>query len=297
MNKKKLVIIGGSKFIGKSFVNYFSTRTKYKNFKIILLLRNSLKKKIPNKNIIIIKKDFKKIKEIPECDFILYCLRANSIKEDSELFENFKKKIFKLKKKPKIIFTSSGVLYGLNKKKIKINERFKVTKKFKNSENYKYQWFSQKLSLEKNFFDLAKYNYKIVILRMFSFIGPNILDQNYSVSKFYKNIKYNQKITINGPINTFRSYLDEVDTVEWLIRIFLNFKYNFKIYNFGCDKPIKIYDLLKKMVGKKYSNKIKLTNKSNQLDYYVPSIKKLKSDFNLKKKISLDNSIKKLYSK
>lgn len=298
MNKKKLVIIGGSKFIGRSFISYFNSKIKYPNIKIILVIRKTFDKKIYNKNIQIINKDFTKIKNFPECDFILYCLRTNSIKEDAILFKIFKNKIMKLKKKPKIIYTSSGVLYGLNKKKIKINEKFKIIKKFKKSDMYKYKWFSQKLSLERKFFDLSKDNYETIVLRMFSFIGPNILNQNYTVSQFYESIKNNKKIAINGPINTFRSYLDEIDTVEWILKIFLNFKKrDFQIYNFGCDKPIRIYDLLRKMLGKKHINKIKSFNKSNQLDYYVPSIKKLKKEFNLTKRISLDKSIKKLYLK
>ena len=297
MIKKKLLIIGGSKFIGKSFISYFNSNTNYLNLEIKLILRNFFNKKIYNKNIKIINKDFKKIKSLPECDFILYCLRTNSIKNDNELFQVFQKKIHKLRKKPKIIYTGSGVLYGLNKEKIKISEKFDVVKQFSKSQKYKQKWFSQKLNLERKFYELSKENYKIIVLRMFTFIGPNILDQNYAISKFYKKIKYNKKIIINGPINTYRSYLDEIDTVEWILKILFNFKNNFEIYNFGSDKAIRIYDLVIRMVGKINIKKIVLINKSSKLDYYVPSISKLKKRFNVKQKVSLNKSIKKLFLK
>ena len=125
MIKKKLLIIGGSKFIGKAFINYFNFQKKYKNLEIILILRNQINNHIHNKNIKIINQDFTKMKLLPKCDFILYCLRSNSVKNDNQLFELFKEKILQLKKKPKVIFTSSGVIYGLNNSKKKIKEKNK----------------------------------------------------------------------------------------------------------------------------------------------------------------------------
>ena len=34
---KNLLIIGGSKFVGKSFINFFNYNNKYKNLKIIII--------------------------------------------------------------------------------------------------------------------------------------------------------------------------------------------------------------------------------------------------------------------
>ena len=81
---KKLLIIGGSKFVGRSFVNYFTFEKKYKNLKIIIISRKKIKK---NKKITLINNDFKNIKKLPQCDFILYCLRTNSINADNRLFK------------------------------------------------------------------------------------------------------------------------------------------------------------------------------------------------------------------
>ena len=147
------------------------------------------------------------------------------------------------------------------------------------------------MNLEKKFYNLSILAYNVVILRMFTFIGPSILDQNYIPAVFKKKILNKNKIVIRGPLNTYRSYLDENDMVEWIIKIFKKNSKNFDIFNFGSDKAIKIYDLATKMTNKK---KIILLNKSNKLDYYVPSIVKLKKCFNLKEKVTLNNSISKL---
>ncbi len=223
---------------------------------------------------------------------MIYCLRTNTKKKDDELFKFFEKKLKKLKKKPKIIYTSSGVVYGLNNIKKKITELKRLKKnEFVGLKSYKKKWFNQKMNLEKKFYNLSIFAYNVVILRMFTFIGPSILDQNYIPAVFKKKILNKNKIVIRGPLNTYRSYLDENDMVEWIIKIFKKNSKNFDIFNFGSDKAIKIYDLATKMTNKK---KIILLNKSNKLDYYVPSIVKLKKCFNLKEKVTLNNSISKL---
>jgi len=294
---KNLLIIGGSKFAGKSFINYFNNNNKFKNLKIILISKKSfsIKKKYKIK---IIKRDFNKIKILPDCDFILYCLRTNNKSNDNKLFKLFKKKLLKLKKKPKIIYTSSGVLYGENNSRKKILEKRSISlKKIKYLKNYKKKWFKQKLNLEKKFFELAQQNYKILVLRMFTFIGPSLLDQNYVPSELIKKFKNNKRITINGPLNTYRSYLFESDFVEWIIKIFFKFEKQYDIYNFGSDKPITIYKLANKIGVYFNLKKIFLLNKSKKLDYYIPSINKLKKDFKVKINVPLNLSIMKSIKK
>ena len=294
---KNLLIIGGSKFVGKSFINYFNYNNKYKNLKIFIISKKNINIRKKNK-IKIIKKDFQKIKKLPVCDYILYCLRTDKQSKDVKLFELFEKKLLKLKKRPKIIYASSGVLYGENNSKRKISETNVISfKKIRYFQNYKKRWFKQKFKMEKLFFELSQKNFKILILRMFSFIGPSILDQNYVPSELIKKFSRNKKVILNGPLNTYRSYLYESDFVEWIIKIFYKFEKQYDVYNFGSDKPITIYKLANK-IGKFYNfKKVFLLNKSKKLDYYIPSINKLKRNFKVKIKVPLDisimNSIKK----
>ena len=292
---KKLLIIGGSKFAGRSFTNYFTFEKKYTKLKIIIISRKKIKK---NKKITLINNDFKNIKKLPQCDFILYCLRTNSINADNRLFKLFEEKLLKFKKKPKIIYTSSGVVYGLNRKKRKILETKKInisdSSKFK---NYKKKWFKQKLNLEKLFYDLSSKKFKILVLRMFSFIGPSLLDQNYVPSNFIKNMSIKKRIVINGPLNTYRSYLYEKDFVEWIIKIFYKFDNSYDIYNFGSDKAITLYKFANRISKYFISKDIILLNNSKKLDYYVPSINKLKKKFKLRINIPLNKAILKTIKK
>ena len=98
---KTLLIIGGSKFIGKSFVNYFNQFNKFKKLKIKIISRRKINIK-NKKNLSIIVKKFEKIaKKLPKCEYILYCLRSDTVKNDYKLFKIFEKKISNIKKKTK----------------------------------------------------------------------------------------------------------------------------------------------------------------------------------------------------
>ena len=295
---KNLLIIGGSKFIGRAFIDYFNSQKKFNNLKITIISKkknNNIKK---NKKIIFIKKKFQNISKLPNCDYILYCLRAKSVKEDNKLFKLFENKLIQLKKKPKIIFTSSGSIYGQNSKKEKIKETKKInSKNIKKMENYKKKWSIQKKNMEKNFYSLSGKNYKILILRMFSFIGKNLLPQDYAPSIFIKSAMKIKSIKIYGPRDTYRSYLHEKDLVEWIVKIFYKFNKNFDIFNFGSDIPITVHKLAK-IIGIHFNQKkIILLNKSKKIDYFVPSIEKLKKSFKLKINISLDKAIYKTINK
>ena len=85
---KKLLIIGGSKFIGKSFIRYFNNNKNKINLIIISRKKIFLKK---NKNIKIIKKDFRNISFLPKCDYLLYCLRTETKKKDNIYLKFLKK--------------------------------------------------------------------------------------------------------------------------------------------------------------------------------------------------------------
>ena len=85
--------------------------------------------------------------------------------------------------------------------------------------------------------------------------------------------------------------------VEWIVKIFYKFIKSYEIYNFGSDIPITVHKLAKK-IGKYFDQKnIILLNNSKRIDYFVPSIEKLKKSFKLKISISLDKAILKTIKK
>jgi len=293
---KKLLILGGSGFIGSSIVDYGINKKliKYKINKIYILSR-SIKTKINKKkhiSITYIHNNILNVDKLPQVDYIIYCLKSDNTKINSSYFNQFLKLLKTLKNKPNILFTSSGAVYGKNINKKKVSEKKKIDiKAINNFKGYKKKYAKEKLFLEKKFKDLSTKNYNVSIARCFTFIGKSIIRYNYAISDLINAANNKENITLNSKIDVFRSYMHSDDLSNWLITILNNSNTKCPIYNVGSDKVINLKNLTKKigiMTNKKISIKIK---KSNKFDYYIPSILKAKKELNLKNSISLKDAL------
>ena len=293
---KKLLIIGGSGFVGSSVVDSAVNKKliKKKINEIFVLSRSnkSKQKKYRHVKITYINDNILNVKKIPQIDYIIYCLKNTNIKISNNYFNKFLKLLKTLKNKPNILFTSSGAVYGKNNNKKKVSEKEKIdTKAINNFEGYKKKYAKEKLFIEKKFKDLATKNYNVSIARCFTFIGKNIVRYNYAISDLINAANNKNNIILNSQIDVFRSYMHSDDLSNWLITILKNSNTKCPIYNVGSDKVINLKNLTKKigiMSNKKISIKIK---KSNKFDYYIPSILKAKKELNLKNSISLKDAL------
>ena len=249
---KKLLIIGGSGFVGSSVVDSAVNKKliKKKINEIFVLSRSnkSKQKKYRHVKINYINNDILNVKKIPQIDYIIYCLKNTNIKISNNYFNKFLKLLKTLKNKPNILFTSSGAVYGKNKNKKKVSEKEKIdTKAINNFEGYKKKYAKEKLFIEKKFKDLATKSYNVSIARCFTFIGKNIVRYNYAISDLINAANNKNNITLNSQIDVFRSYMHSDDLSNWLITILKNSNTKCPIYNVGSDKVINLKNLTKKI--------------------------------------------------
>tara|TARA_A100001015_G_scaffold274631_1_gene331182 strand:- start:788 stop:1699 length:912 start_codon:yes stop_codon:yes gene_type:complete len=293
---KKLLIIGGSGFVGSSIVdNAINKKLIKKKINEIFVLSRSNKskqKKYRHVKITYISNNIINVKKIPQIDYIIYCLKNTNIKISNNYFNKFLKLLKNLKNKPNILFTSSGAVYGKNTNKKKVSEKKKIDiEAINNFKGYKKKYAKEKLFLEKKFKDLSTKNYNVSIARCFTFIGKSIVRYNYAISDLINAANNKNNIVLNSQIDVFRSYMHSDDLSNWLITILKNSNTKCPIYNVGSDKVINLKNLTKKigiMTNKKISIKIK---KRNKFDYYIPSILKAKKELNLKNSISLKDAL------
>jgi len=293
----KLLIIGSSGFIGKSIIDYAIRKKliKHKINKIYIIARRRFyKKKIKYKYLEVNfqSEDFKNIKKLPKTDFIIYCLRNNSISKSHLYFKNFKKLISKFKKKPKILFTSSGSIYGAVNKKIKQSENFIIDfKKINKLKGYKKNYALEKAFIENKFRELGRSNFNVSIARCFNFVGKYILDSNQAIGDMISDALNKPTVKLNTSINVYRGYMNSDDLINWLIVILKKSNRNCPVFNVGSDEAINL-KLLGKKIARLFKKKFISKNiKNRKIDYYVPSIKKVKKLLKLKISISLNDSL------
>jgi len=294
MKSKSLLIVGGTGFFGKSILKYLSIN-KSLNIninKIFILSRGKLKLAIYNKKlkkkfkIIKINIDILKIKKLPRVDYVIYAAILKNYKNDNKAVNKYLDLAKKYHLKSKILYISSGAIYGKQSGSIKgFQENYlKFNNKVSFKRGYKTEYSNVKIKNEKSFQKFGKIGAKVSIARCFSFVGEFLpRNSQYVVGNFIKNILNNQNLNIKADHQIIRSYMHEEDLVRWLLKILNSSNKNCPIYNVGSDNVISIYRLAT-LLAKKYNLKIDFDNikiSEKIFDKYVPNIKKAKKKLNL----------------
>ncbi len=273
---KTLTIIGGSGFVGKSLID-FSNKNSLLRWKINKLICISRKKIIlkRKKNFTKIKYkigDIKKLKKLNQSDLIIFAVNTNNKANDIKAAKKFVLLIKKLPKKTKILFTSSGAIYG----KVKNKKKYAETKKI----------------IENMFINLGLNGYNVSIARMFTFIGKRILNnKNYAISQFINSGLKKKLIEVKARSKIYRSYMHSDDMIRWILTILSKSSSKCPIYNVGSNESISIQNLAK-LVGQILKTPVKIKKPSNKkIERYIPIIKKTQKELNLKLNYNLRTSI------
>ncbi len=236
---KSLLIIGARGFFGKSILECIFCN--YKNIKIkkIFLLSRSINKikinKELSKKIKIIKicADISKLKKIPFADYVIYCVINKNYSQDYNAVYNYCELAKKYHLKSKILYTSSGAVYGQQPITVKkIKENYLLKNKRRDFHNYNKNIYSiTKLKNEEIFKKLGKIGIKVSVARCFAFVGKHLpRDSGFVVGNFIKNILNKEKIEVKSAHNVIRSYMHEHDLVVWLFKILKNANRNCQSY-------------------------------------------------------------------
>jgi nucleoside-diphosphate-sugar epimerase len=307
----KLLIIGGTGFFGKSFIDAFQNHLldRWHVDELILLSRNASNLKNLNINLNRVKlvdADITSITDLPMADYIIHAAASSDTRNYLESGENEKNNITKgvsnfckiIKEhqiKSNILYLSSGAVYGAQPRSlIHISESYSNNYDIENIAASKRDYTSAKRDSERFIINLSELGFKVSIARCFAFVGPWLpLDQHFAIGNFIGDGLSHRKIKINTKSKVYRSYMYVDDLVIWLMTISEDASKDCPIYNVGSDEAILIDELAQK-IGKFFSQKIELIKYNDDtVDRYIPSILKAKEKLGLQLNYSLEQSIEK----
>jgi dTDP-glucose 4,6-dehydratase len=294
MKPESLLIIGGTGFFGKSILKHLSINNSanVKINEIFILSRGKLKLAIYNKKlkrkfkIIKINSDILTIKNLPIVDYVIYAAILKNYKEDYKAVKKYLNLAKKYHLKSKILYISSGAIYGKQPNFISgFKENYlQHNNKISFKKGYKKEYSKIKLQNEKLFQKFAKRGGKVSIARCFSFVGEYLpMNSHYVLGNFIKNILNYKDIDIKADYPVVRSYMHEEDLVRWLLRILNYSNKDCPIYNVGSDDSISIHKLAR-LLAKKYDLDAHFHNINISkviLDKYIPNIHKAKKELKL----------------
>jgi dTDP-glucose 4,6-dehydratase/UDP-glucose 4-epimerase len=323
LSGESIFITGGSGFIGSALLySLIESNKKFDlNIKVTVLSRNISSFKIKHPEIA--KSDFITLLEgdvrnfdFPKDKFSkLFHLATTSASETFEGEDQLRKyhtlvegtervlQFAAFSNVNKIIFTSSGVVYGQLPSEIKnVSETYLGAPDTSSPSSALAQGKRSAEFLISYYAD--KYGFDFVIARCFSFIGPNLpLNLHYAVGNFIFDAIHNETINIRGDGKSYRSYMDVNDLTVWLLK-FMSNNCKHKIYNVGSDQTLSILSLAKKIQKIISPSKEIIIYGDTSLsignfsrDYYAPNINRALKEFSLDLWINLDQSIIRLMKK
>ncbi len=305
---KKLLIIGGTGFFGKSILDTFQRGglEKYSISEVIVIARNitKLKNEYPElikNNVQLISGDIGELNEIPYADIIIHAASSTNkqdyIMDGQNQKNNIEKATFNYcklakvnHKNSKIVYCSSGAVYGQQPPNIdKISEDFDFNS-IKGLAVEKRNYAIGKRNSEESIIQLGEEGLSVSIARCFAFYGKYLpKDQHFAYGNFISRAEKGEAVQVNAINPVYRSYMSADDLVDSLIIIALNSDSSCPIYNVGSDEAILIHDLAKKIAAEyKVSCEMNEISELDNVDRYVPNTNKLKNLVKNFQKISYD---------
>ncbi|MEI0525687.1 NAD(P)-dependent oxidoreductase [Brachyspira murdochii] len=302
LDDSSILITGGTGLFGKSILNFLMYIRQYYSFDITVLTRNKYNFLFDNPYcntdfIHFINGDIRNFNPGKEYDYIIHAAAPASEKLEKEnpsemysIILDGTKNIINIANSmnvKKLLFTSSGAVYG---------EQYESIKSFQ--ETYygnPTTFYGKAKKISEELFLNSDIN--VTIARCFTFVGPYLnLNIHFAIGNFIRDVIQNKNIIIMGDGRPLRSYLYTADLIIWLFTMLLNSN-DKSIYNVGSSYEISIYDLAKKVSNSinNYDGNIEVLTKPNYnypTPKYVPNNSKIIEELKVKENYTLDDAIK-----
>lgn len=307
-----LLIIGGSGFFGKSILDSYrrGLLSPWGIDSVTVMARNAEGLKGSNPELLhnsvkLINGDISNCLKLPRADYVIhaaastdaanYITRPEAEKRNIQAGTyNYCKLAQKFHKESRIIYCSSGAVYGQQPAGMEfLHENFEGGNVNKMS-TIKRDYAAAKRDAEKAICALGLQGRSVSIARCFAFVGKYLpRDQHFAIGNFIQDGIMGGPIIVKALNPVYRSYMYADELVHWLMTICHSANSSCPIYNVGSDEAITVQELSNQL-AKRFSVAIvqpELSKKTE--DRYIPCINKAKDELNLTLSINLANSIDK----
>jgi nucleoside-diphosphate-sugar epimerase len=306
-----LLIIGGTGFFGKSILDSFKRKqlNSWKIDKVIIMSRNALQFKedypeLISKGVEFFVGDISTINELPRADFVIHAAASTDASRYVRHNEEEKNNIIagtlnychlalKFHKNSKIVFCSSGAVYGYQSSTLQFLKENDIFGDLGKLDDYKKSYAYAKRNSEAAIKKLGKKDINVSIARCFSFVGKYLpLKGNFAIGNFIADGLKGDEIYVKTDKLVYRSYMYADDLVQWLMTLAENSNINCPIYNVASDHEFEIRELAQ-IIAKIFNVEVRLTECKTkpEIDRYIPSIQKAKKELGLSNKYDIKNSI------
>ena len=171
-----------------------------------------------------------------------------------------------IRNKPRRIFhASSGACYGIVPLKMEVDDN----RSSRDAKSKKDSFIRARLQSENLLRGvLQNENIDVVIGRLFSFVGPKLLEKKqYAVSSLIDCALMSKKVLVKGNPETVRSYLHEEDMSHWIYKA-LHLGYQTKPLSIGSSIKVRLSELAD-LIASETNTHVEYENPASYGDVYV----------------------------
>jgi len=305
-----LLIIGGTGFFGKSILDCYKRRllSIWNIDKVIVMSRNSdnFKKYYPeliSDGVIFFDGDITTIDHLPKADYVIHAAASTDASRYLSHNEEEKKNIIrgtlnycqlatKFHKDSKIVFCSSGAVYGYQPEQVNHLTEDMAFGNIESLDEVKKSYAYAKRDAEIAIQGLGQTGLNVSIARCFAFVGKYLpKDQHFAMGNFIADGLAGRDINVKADRKVYRSYMYADDLVKWLMTLAENANPQCPVYNVASDKETEVKELAD-IVANIFNVRTKSSeNSTKHVDRYIPSVEKANNELGLRSDYGFKESI------
>ena len=305
-----LLVIGGSGFFGKSFLDSFQRGLlrPWSIDKVLILSRHATDlltshPELLSEAIELIDADITTVDSLPFADYVVHAAASTDASRYLSHNEEEKKNIIKgtlnyckhateFHKDSMIVFCSSGAVYGYQPEQVKHLTEDMAFGNIERLDEVKKSYAYAKRDAEFAIQKLGQSGINVSIARCFAFVGKYLpKDQHFAIGNFIADGLAGRDINVKADRKVYRSYMYADDLVKWLMTLAENANPQCPVYNVGSDKEVEIGDLANIVSDIFNVDTTCAVSTSVSVDRYIPSIQKAKKILSLKEGYDLKQAI------
>jgi dTDP-glucose 4,6-dehydratase len=307
---RSLLLIGGSGFFGKSFLDAYR-RGLLKpwgidRIKAVARSASTLAHDYPEligPGVELVDANAGLIRRLPEADYVVHAASTTDARRYAEdpqseranilaSVDNYVQIATQDHRSSRIVYASSGAVYGQQPPNL-----LELAEDFMPGEagelaSYKRDYAEAKRLAEQRIASLGHVGIRTAVARCFAFIGVYLpRDQHFAIGNFLADGLAARPVRVNARKAVYRSYMHADDLVRWLMMIADASSVDCPIYNVGSDEAVTMGEIAR-VVADRFGVAAEVPPVSeSDVDRYIPSIRRARAELGLELSFNLESSV------
>lgn len=310
MTGRSLLLIGGSGFFGKSFLDAHrrGLLEPWSIDRVIVVARSasSLREDHPQlvgSGVTLLDADAASADSLPPADFVVHAASTTDARRYAEdpkgeranilgAIDNYARLAERVHRSSRIVFASSGAVYGQQPPQLPEMPEDFTPAHADTLVDYKRDYAEAKLLSERRIRELGGEGLRTSIARCFAFVGYYLpRDQHFAIGNFLADGLAGRPVRVTARKAVYRSYMHADDLVHWLMTIAEGASKEAPVYNVGSDEALTMAEVAG-VVAKRFGVPVEAPIIADPaVDRYIPSIALARRDLGLSLSLDLEAAV------